>query len=236
MSLAGLAGFAQGFAGVRQDQKDRAERDANAKRQDAYISAMGAYQGGQPIPGAMGAMPDQGGMGQAPNPVDGRASSGLWGLVDAKEGGGRYDTLFGHSQNGGKFSGVDVSKMTLDQLAQFSDPSGEYGQWVKGQVGRVATPMGRWQIVGTTMRNTAAKMGLPGNTVFSPEVQEMMANQLARNRLAAGKTPAAKRAQLRAEWEGFKSVSDSALDAAIAQFESGGGVMQPRPMGATGPF
>jgi len=230
MSLAGLAGFAEGFANARQDSKDRAEREAAAKRQDAYISAMGAYQNGSPQSGTgVGS-----GIGQ-PAPVEGRATSGLWGLVDATEGGGNFSTLYGNSQNGGRFNGVDVSKMTLDQLGQFSDPNGEYGQWVKGQVGRVATPMGRWQIVGTTMRNAADEMGLPGSTVFSPEIQETMANHLARRRLAAASTPAGKRAQLRAEWEGFKNVSDSALDAAIAQFENGGGTMQPRAMGATGP-
>ena len=81
-------------------------------------------------------------------------------LLRKHEGAGRADTLFGHSQRGGKFDGVDVSKMTLAQLREFSRPDGEYGQWVKSKVGRVATPMGFGQIVGTTMRNTAAAMGL----------------------------------------------------------------------------
>jgi len=73
--------------------------------------------------------------------------SSFLGVMDKHEGGGSYDTLFGHSQD--KF-GVKPSEMTLGQLYAFSDPSGEYGQWVKGQVGRVATPMGRYQFVGTT--------------------------------------------------------------------------------------
>ena len=46
---------------------------------------------------------------------------------------GSYDTLFNNSQVQGKpFEGTNVSQMTLDQLYQFSDPKGPYGQYVKG--------------------------------------------------------------------------------------------------------
>lgn len=142
-------------------------------------------------------------------------------LLDKHEGGGRYDTLFGHSQReGGRFAGVDVSNMTLGQLRQFTNVNGEYGQWVKGQVGRVATPMGRHQIVGTTLFNSAKALGLTDDTVFSPQVQDQIAAHLARQRLAASSSMSGKIAGLRAEWEGFKHVDDSALAAAIQQFEA----------------
>jgi hypothetical protein len=148
----------------------------------------------------------------------------LFDLIDATEGGGGYDTLFGYSQkDGGPFSGVSVSNMTLDELAEFSSPQGEYGQWVKANSdgGVVATPMGRHQIVGTTLRAAAEEMGLPGDTVFTPDVQDQIAMHLAKNRLEGQTTMSGKRAALRNEWEGFRKVSDADLDRAITMFESG---------------
>lgn len=239
MSVAGLAGFVDGFAGARQDQKDRAERKANADRQDRYIEALGAIPQGAGQPGGQAggygvSTSAQGGLGTAAAPTSGAGGGGLFGLLDAKEGGGNYNTLFGNAQNGGRFDGVDVSKMTLGQLYDFSDPNGEYGQWVKGQVGRVATPMGRGQIVGTTLRHAAQDMNLPDTTVYSPEIQTSMINHLAHNRIATSRSPATKRAALRAEWEGFRGVSDGALDQAISQFESEYGQPPIRPMGVSG--
>lgn len=239
MSVAGLAGFVEGFAGQRQDQKDRAERAADSAQKDRMIEAygaMGGRSGTGAAPVAMGAIPDGGGTGTAGPALPG--SSGLFGLIDRTEGGGNYNTLFGNSQNGGRFDGVNVSEMTLDQLATFSDPSGAYGQWVKGAnpKGVVATPMGRHQIVGTTMRATARDMNLPGNTKFSPYIQDAMAGNLAHNRLAGASSPAAKRAAMRAEWDGFSNVSDAALDTAIAQFEGSYGQPPVRAMGATGAY
>ncbi|MBR9765371.1 MAG: glycoside hydrolase family 104 protein [Rhodobacteraceae bacterium] len=146
------------------------------------------------------------------------------GLIDRTEGAGGYDTLYGHSQRpGGRFEGVDISKMTLDEVAQFSDPNGEYGQWVKGEVGRVATPMGRGQIVGTTMRGVAKELGLPGSTRFDAATQELMINHLARQSLAGPLSMAGKMDRLRGTWEGLKGVSDEELQAAILEFEGGGG-------------
>ncbi len=160
-------------------------------------------------------------------------ADGLKSLVDRTEGGGRYDTLFGHSQRGGRFSGIDVSRMTLDQLSDFSNPQGEYGQWVKqqlaksGQNARVATPMGRYQIVGTTLRNTARQMGLSGDTVFSRDVQDRMFDHLAGSRLRGSSSMAGKMEGLRNEWEGFRGVSDAVLSRAILKRSRPSG----RPMG-----
>lgn len=169
---------------------------------------------------------DGGGSGNVDSSMySGKNSGKLFDLIDKTEGGGNYDTLFGHSQrSGGRYSGVKVSEMTLGELYDFTDPNkpGGYGNWVGGQVGRFATPMGRYQIVGKTLRAVAQAMNLPPDTVFSPEIQDRMANYLASQRLAKGKTMAEKRRQLRAEWEGFKHVSNEDLDAAIRQFETSG--------------
>ena len=94
---------------------------------------------------------------------------------------GSYDTLFNNSQVQGKpFEGTNVSQMTLDQLYQFSDPKGPYGQYVKGinPEGKVATPMGYFQIVGDTLRDFAGQLNLPGDTVFNKDVQQQLARAI----------------------------------------------------------
>jgi len=163
--------------------------------------------------------------GRAADALRGVYGTDLLGLIDAHEGGGNYDTLFGHSQqDGGPFSGVSVSNMTLQEIYEFSDPSGRYGQWVgrNNPAGAtVATPMGRYQIVGSTLRQAAREMGLPPDTVFSPEVQDQIAAHLAEKRLQSASTMEGKRAALRNEWAGFRNVSDADLDAAIRQYEGG---------------
>jgi hypothetical protein len=107
--------------------------------------------------------------------------------------------------------------MTLGELSQFSQ--GEYADWSKEQLGYVATPMGKYQIVGATLRQTAKEMGLPNNIVFTEEVQDAMFHHIAKKTLSGKKTVEAKRKAMRATWEGFKRVSDEELDSAIAQFE-----------------
>lgn len=142
--------------------------------------------------------------------VDGPAGSFLE-VMDQTEGGGDYRTLFGHSQKSGPFAGVDITKMTLGQLKDFASPSGEYGAWVKSKVGRVATPMGRYQIIGTTLRSIAEQMGLPDNTLFDKNTQDAMFKYHLNSTLARGSTLQEKVSLLRGQWEGFKSVPTAKL-------------------------
>lgn len=144
-------------------------------------------------------------------------NKGLLNLIDRTEGGGSYSTLYGHRQKRkGPFEGVDVSQMTIGQVMDFTRPDGAYGQSVKSEIGRVATPTGRYQIVGTTLRNAANELGLDPSTPYDAATQDLIANHLAQKRISSASTPEGKRAALRAEWEGFKHVSDADLDAAIA--------------------
>lgn len=150
-------------------------------------------------------------------------SNGLLGLIDRTEGGGNYSTLFGHSQReGGAFAGVDVSKMSIGEVLDFTKPTGAYAQWVAKQVGRVATPTGRFQIVGSTLRNAVKALGLATDAAFDATTQDKIAGYLAANRLRSASTPEGKRKAMRAEWEGFKHVPDAELDRAIAEFEGQG--------------
>lgn len=142
-------------------------------------------------------------------------------LLSSHEGVGDPSTLYGHSQrDGGRFAGVDVSQMTIGEALEFADPSGEYGQWVaQNNNGTVATPMGKAQIVGTTLRRAAEEMGLPMDTVFDEATQRDIAIYLAEKRLASAGSQSAKRAALRSEWVGLKNASDAQVDAAIEWIE-----------------
>lgn len=103
--------------------------------------------------------------------------------IKARESGGDYDALYGFSnREGGAFEGTKLTDMTVDQAIQFSDPNGPYGQWSKQQLGYVATPMGAYQIVGSTLRDIKENMGLTGDEKMTPDLQEAMAKWLYQNR------------------------------------------------------
>ena len=147
-------------------------------------------------------------------------------IIDRTEGGGDYNTLFGFSNKSGRqYAGVNVSDMTISELNTFAKSG--YGEWVKGELAksgqeaRIATPMGRYQFVNTTLQAQAKEMGLSPDTVFTPEVQDAMFNHYMTKRLSGKSSMAAKRAAARGGWEGFKHVSDAELDAAIIAFENG---------------
>lgn len=91
------------------------------------------------------------------------------------ESGGDYNALFGYANRpGGQFAGVNLTDMTVDQALAFADPSGPYAQSVKGQIGRVATPMGAYQIVGRTLRGAKQGLGLTGSERMTPELQDQL--------------------------------------------------------------
>lgn len=225
--ISGLGAFASGLSGGINAAEERKERRAMA---DALGVALGSTAAtgttddlqahrrdrtprGAPRPVSVSRPAS------APSPMPSARDPSLFALIDQTEGAGDYATLFGHSQrDGGRFAGTDVSRMSIREALDFASPRGDYGRWVRRQVGRVATPMGRHQIVGSTLRSAAAEMGLPLDTPFDAATQDAIATHLARRRLAAADTPAERRAALRAEWEGFRNVDDAALDAAIAEF------------------
>ena len=226
MNSSALSGFVGGFADMRGIIDARKRRDAaEAARRPQPMGIDERTEG----------RASDNGMGQPATPMPALpANPTVLDLTAATEGGNSYDTLYGNAQRGGKFDAVDVTKMSLGDLASFSDPSGDYGKWVAGNNnGVVATPMGRHQIVGSTLRAAATEMGLSPDTLFSQQTQDAIASHLARKRLATAKSPSQTRAALRAEWTGFNNVPDSALDTAIANFEANGGTLTPRPMGVS---
>ena len=147
-------------------------------------------------------------------------SSPLVGLIDSHEGGGDYNTLYGHVNRRGPFAGVNVSNMSVGEVLQFSSRSGPYGAYQQQQ-GIAAAPVGRFQIINSTLRNAVQELGLDPSTPFNADTQNRIFNHLADKRLARGETMPEKMAQMRQEWDGFRNVSDSALSAAIAAYEGG---------------
>lgn len=138
-----------------------------------------------------------------------------------------YDTLFGNYEKGDTpFKGYQVSTKTIGELIDFSRPSGEYGQYVKprlpshtyaAQQGLTSTPMGKYQIVGSTLRDLTNRMGLSEKTVFNEETQDRMFLFLAKEAVGRSSSAAGKRKNLRNIWEGFKYVDDNTLDQIIEE-------------------
>ncbi|KGJ23759.1 tape measure protein [Paracoccus sanguinis] len=175
---------------------------AKALESYAYGSEMPVLPNGVSRPGSV----------LVPNGQGGIASSTLVDLLKKHESGGSYDTLLGHQQRaGGKFAGTQITKMTIGQLLEFAGSGGAYAGYSRQAVGRMATPMGVGQIVGKTLGRTAEQLGLPRDTVFNEDTQNLMVNHLAWQRVR-GKTKQQARAALRAEWEGFKHATDAQLD------------------------
>lgn len=116
--------------------------------------------------------------------------------IFAGESGGDYNALFGYSNRpGGKFSQKPLTSMTVDEALAFADPSGPYGQWVKGQVGRVATPMGAYQVVGTTLKAAKQALGLTGTEVLDQATQDRIGQWILAN-------------QGTGAWEGYRGPRD----------------------------
>lgn len=89
------------------------------------------------------------------------------------ESGGDYDALFDYANRPGKqFQNVRLTDMTVDEALAFANPRGEYAQSVKGQIGRVATPMGAYQVVGSTLRDAKRALGLTGGERMTPDLQD----------------------------------------------------------------
>lgn len=134
-----------------------------------------------------------------------------------------YTTLFNQAElKEDKFKGFDVTTKTLKELYEFTATGGDYDNYTRKtrdpddpNSQPKATPLGKFQIVGDTLKRVAKALNLPDDIKFSREIQEKMFLFLLNERLARGKSKAEKREQLRAEWEGLINVSDSEIDEAL---------------------
>ena len=146
-------------------------------------------------------------------------------VKDRESGGGNYDALYGNiEQNNGEFKDIKVTEMTIGELKEFSNPRGEYGKKVLEMLKSknpdrkiTSTPMGAYQIVGTTLRDLQKSLDLPDDTVFTKEVQDDMFEYLVNRavRQSDGLSPEEIMKRLRKTWEGLINVPDEELLEAI---------------------
>lgn len=100
-----------------------------------------------------------------------------------QESGGDYNALYNFAQKPGRiFAGVQPTQMTINDLLNFANPSGPYGQYVKEtrpdkQFG-VATPLGAYGVVGSTLRDAVKGLGLTGDELFDQATQDKVAEWL----------------------------------------------------------
>jgi hypothetical protein len=103
-------------------------------------------------------------------------------LIDATESGGDYNALYNYQNRpDGRFSDVRVTDMSVGDVLSFTNPQGAYADYVRGQVGRVATPVGRYQVVGSTLRNAVEALGIDPSTPFNPATQDRIGRWIFEN-------------------------------------------------------
>jgi hypothetical protein len=140
----------------------------------------------------------------------------------AKAESGSSSSLLGESQNSVFKDQPEVTSQTLDQLVKFSAPGGAYSNWSKewkkengvGDPDVPSTPMGTYQITGTTLKGLMKNLGLKGNEVFTEDLQHRLFNELIKGRglddFLAGKIDVNDMvARIGKEWEGVARNSDT---------------------------
>ena len=138
--------------------------------------------------------------------------------IFAGESGGDYNALFGYSNRQGPFAGVRVSDMSVNDVMSFTDPRGPYAQWVKGQVGRIATPVGAYQVVGSTLRDAVKGLGLTGNERFDQATQDAIGHWIYQT-------------QGTGAWEGYRGPQDGGGSApmGLLSMSTSGGMPEMQP-------
>ena len=148
-------------------------------------------------------------------------------LMTAKESGsGGYDSLYDQAQKE-TFKGIVPTEMTIGEVLSFQKKRGKgsYASFVKANnpSGKLSTPVGKFQYVGSTLQDEVDKNGYNLNAKFDANMQDTIFYNHANRIIKNLKTQEGKRSKMRVTWEGFKSkkaVSDKELDALIAEIQS----------------
>lgn len=143
-----------------------------------------------------------------------------------------YDTLYANAESTETpFKGLKITTWTLGELIEFSRPSDAYGTWVKpllpedseaAQNNDTSTPMGKYQIVGTTLRKLVKQGKWDLNTLFNKETQDKLFLQLIKGEFEREKSNEGRRKALRKQFEGFRGdeITDEMIDKIIIELES----------------
>ena len=90
---------------------------------------------------------------------------------------GDYDALFNYQNRpGGLFDDIKISEMTVDEALDFASPQSGYGNYVKmaNPEGVYSTPMGAFQVVGSTLKMAKKGLGLSGGEKMTPALQDLI--------------------------------------------------------------
>lgn len=106
----------------------------------------------------------------------------------------------------GRYTGgnVDLINMTLNEVlalqkSMLAHPDNPHN----------SSAVGRYQIVSKTLRGLISELGLSGNELFDPQMQDRLGMQLVRRRRGQGVEG------YRNEWEGLRRVSDGSISQAL---------------------
>ena len=145
-----------------------------------------------------------GGGSASSNPANSSASARMLDAIAGTESGkASYNAVLGNGRYG--MPSKPVSQMTLDEAFAF-------GRQIKARHGS-SSALGRYQIVGNTMRAAQRALGISGDATFDPAMQDRMARWIARS-------------QGLGAWEGLKS-NPRAMAAARAAMAAGGALDTP---------
>ena len=129
------------------------------------------------------------------------ANKGLRELIKLKESGGDYNVTLDH----GAYTGgpVNLTSMTINEVLAL-----QKRMLAHPDNTRNSSAAGAYQIVRKTLESLVRELGLTGNELYDPAMQDRLADQLIRRRRPEGN------AGLRREWEGLGAVSDAVLNRA----------------------
>lgn len=132
---------------------------------------------------------------------------GILSLIGQKESGGNYNATL----DNGKYTGGarNLVNMTIDEVLEMQaqmlrHPDNHHN----------SSAAGKYQIVGKTLRGLKSSLGLTGNELYSPEMQDRLATELLRKRIAQ---PGDTVENLRAEWTSLKSVNPAIINDALGR-------------------
>ena len=102
--------------------------------------------------------------------------------VEGTSGPDGYNTLLGYSQD--QFTDKPLTEMTVSEVLamQKARGPGTYAEYSKDTVGRIATPAGKYQVVGQTLQGLVDQGIVDPNALYDAETQEDIGSYLVENR------------------------------------------------------
>lgn len=135
------------------------------------------------------------------------ANGGLLELIASKESGGDYNATLDH----GRWTGGprDLVNMSLNEILALGDSMRTPENRALYGDGKGSSALGKYQITGQTLRGLIETLGLTGNELYDPAMQDRLATELIRQRRPQGVEG------LRQEWAGLQNVPAAVIQAAL---------------------